>query len=150
MWFKLHIPQPSTAAQEEHINHPSTLEAISHGVDAFVCGCNTLRCTHIMHLRPNLMFLCLEWPWCTRGLTDACSPEGHVQTEDLETKHLEDNQGSTLDHGSINEMVVSLFWQSKYAYTPKGIQILKLLRGKSWEEDKKKWQRKTNATNRLC
>lgn len=141
MWFELHIPQPSTVALEEHINHPSTLEAINHLVEAFVYGCNTQRCTHIMHLRPHLIFLCLEWPWCTWDLSDACSPEGHVQTEDLETEHLEDNQDSTLDQGlrpnQWNGSFTVSFWQSKYVFTPKGIQILKQLRGKSWEKKRK-------------
>lgn len=113
MWFKLHIPQPSTAAQEEHINHPSTLEVINHGADAFVWGSNTHRCTHIIHLRPDFNFS-LPGIAVTHsgGLTDACSPEGHVQAEDLESEHLEDNQDSTLGYGSINEMVVS---QSRFA-----------------------------------
>lgn len=43
---ELHIPQPSTTTQEEHINHPSTLEAISHQGDGFVCGGNPQMHTH--------------------------------------------------------------------------------------------------------
>lgn len=95
MRFKLHVPQPSSAARKQHINHPRTLEAINHWVDAFVCGCSM----QIMHLRLRLIFLCLEWPCCTRGLSDVCSPEGHERTEDLETEYLEDNRHSILDQG---------------------------------------------------
>lgn len=46
MWLELHIPQPSTTTQGEHINYPSTLEAISHQVDGFVYGGKPQMHTH--------------------------------------------------------------------------------------------------------
>lgn len=100
--------QPSTT--EEHINHLSTLEAISHWVDAFVCGCNTHRCTHIMHLRPHLIFLCLEWPewwnWVTPALLkDMC----RQKTWRLNLSKSTTPPAWIKGCSSINEMVASQF-----------------------------------------
>lgn len=154
MWFELHVPQPSTVAQEEHINHPSTLTAINHRVDAFVCGCNTYRCTHIMHLRLHLIFLCLEWPWSLRVwlmpalLKDMCRQKTWRPDISRTTRTPPWIKG----YGSINEMVVSQshFDKANMLSHQKASRSWNCWDGKVERRRKKQWQREKNTTNRLC